>query len=113
MNNFFLGLEAVLGEAKGTLSQVAAYPLFWGFATGFITSTVVHAFLMVDHPRQVGDILFRDKAQSFEKMYPSKPDGSYAKSYTEFSRMVDRTKITFLSAFLLATVVLLAVSLTR
>jgi len=113
MDNLLLGLRAVLLGSKDTLSRVAAYPLFWGFAVGFFTSTLVHAFLILDHPRQATDVLFSDKSTSFEKLYPARADGTYAKSYTDFSRMADRAKIAFLSAFLCVTVILLIVLLTK
>ncbi len=113
MDNFLLGLRAVLLESKDVLSRVTAYPMFWGFATGFLTSTLVHAFLIVGSPRQVPDVLFRDKATSFEKLYPARADGSYTKSYADYSRMADRVKITFLSAFLGVMVVLFIVLLTK
>lgn len=113
MDNFFLGLRAVLLESKDTLSRVMAYPLFWGFAMGFFTSTLVHAFLILDNPRQISNVLLNDKATSFQQLYPARADGTFAKSYADFSRMADRTKIVFLSAFLLVSVVLLIVLLTK
>ncbi len=113
MDNFFLGLRAVLLEAKGTLALVTAYPLFWGFAVGFLTSTLVHAFLIVDHPKQVSDALFLDKSSSFSKQFPPRADGTFGKSYADYSRMVDRVKITFLSAFLCVVLVLFIVLLTK
>ena len=113
MDNFFLGLRAVLLEAKDTLSLVTAYPLFWGFATGFFTSTLVHAFLIVGSPKQMPDMLFMDKASGFEKLYPPRVDGTFGKSYADYSRMADRLKIAFLSAFLLIILVLFVVLLTK
>ncbi len=113
MDNFFLGLRAVLLEAKGTIAFVTAYPLFWGFAMGFLTSTLVHAFLIMDHPKQVADALLLDKSTGFSKLYPARPDGTFGKSYADYSRMVDRVKITFLSAGLCVTLVLFIVLLTK
>ncbi len=113
MDNFFLGLRSVLLEAKGTLSLVSAYPLFWGFAMGFLTSTLAHAFLIMDHPKHVTDALFLDKSSGFSKLYPARPDGTFGKSYVDYSRMVDRVKIAFLSASLFVTLVLFTVLLTK
>lgn len=113
MDNFLLGLRAVLGELKNTVAHLGNYPLLWGFAFGFLTSTIVHAFLMTEHPGQIRTVLFEDKAKGFEKLFPPKEGGSFGKSYTEYSRMVDRTKITLLSAFLVVTIILLIVALTR
>lgn len=113
MYNFIWGLQAVLREAKDTLMHVTDYPLFWGFAMGFLVSTIVHAFLMTDSPRQVPAVLFRDKSASFEKLYPPRDDGSYARSYASFSRMVDKTKLVSLLAVLLVTILILIAVITK
>lgn len=113
MDNFFLGLRAVLLGSKDMLSRVTAYPLFWGFAMGFFTSTLVHAFLIMDSPRQVSSVLFNDKATSFQRLYPPGKDGSFTKSYSDFSRMADRVKIAFLSALLCGMSILLIALLTK
>ena len=71
MYNFIWGLQAVLREAKDTLMSVMDYPLFWGFAMGFLVSTIVHAFLMTDSPRQVPAVLFQDKSKELRKTLPA------------------------------------------
>ncbi len=113
MENFLTGLRAVLLGMLDTLAQLADYPLFGGFVVGFLVSTVAHAFLMVDHPRQVPSVLFGDKASSFQRLYPPKPDGSFTKSYSDYSRMADRVKIAFLTAALLVMIVLFIAVITR
>lgn len=112
MNNFLEGIRAVFGGLMSLLVGVANYPLFWGFALGFFTSTLVHAFLMTDNPRQIPAVLFEDKSTSFEKLYPRKADGTYAKSYADFSQTAKRTKLLFSLAFAIATVLLLLVIIT-
>lgn len=113
MDNFLLGLRAVFSALIETLGRLVDYPLFGGFVVGFLTSTIAHAFLVVDNPRHVSTVLFTDKAKSFQKLYPPKADGSFTKSYSDYSRMADRLKITFLSAALFGVVVLLIVVITR
>lgn len=112
MSNFIEGIVALLLGLRGTLVRVADYPLFWGFATGFLTSTLVHAFLMTDSPRQVPTVLFNDKSVSFEKLYARRKDGTYGKSYTEFSRAASQTKLFFAIAGLLIVLLVLIVMLT-
>lgn len=112
MNNFIEGMVAIILGLKGTLIRVTDYPLFWGFATGFLTSTLVHAFMMTDSPRQVPTVLFNDKSTSFEKLYPRRDDGTYTKSYAEFSRTAMRTKVIFSLAGFIVLALILIVSLT-
>lgn len=113
MQNFFLGLKAILLEAFDTLSQVSDYPMFWGFAMGFLTSTIVHAFLITDSPRHVSTVLFEDKSKGFQKLYPRKANGSFIRSYSEYSRIADRTKSVFLIAIFITTLLILVVVLTK
>jgi len=113
MNNFFLGLRAVLGEGRDTIGRVSDYPMFWGFAAGFLTSTITHAFLITDNPRQMPTVLFDDKSKGFEKLYPKREDGSYGKSYSDYSRMADRAKTTVLIAIFITTILILVVILTK
>ncbi len=98
MDNFLGGLHAVILGLVDTLSRVTGYPLFWGFTLGFLTSTVVHALLFVDHPKHVPQILFQEPSKSFEQLASRKADGTYTKSYAEFSKGVRRTKLLFLLA---------------
>lgn len=110
MENFIKGLQAIFGEAGNTLSAVTDYPLFWGFAVGFFTSTIVHAFLMTDHPQQVSTVLFQEKAKGFETLYPAKPNGTFTKSYSDYSKMADRVKTLFLIAtFILTLLIFIAI----
>ena len=97
---------------KATLSQVTSYPLFWGFAVGFFTSTVVHALLLTDRPRDVPIVLFQEKAKSFEKLYSPQEGKTYTKSYAEYSRMVHRIKLLFLLAILILLVLIFVVLIT-
>lgn len=106
MDNFLGGFHAVILGLKDTLSQVTNYPLFWGFSLGFLTSTIVHAFLMSEHPRDVPKMLFQEQSKSFETLYAPSETGTYTKSYAEYSKMVRRTKILF---FIAASLVLLLV----
>ncbi|MEI6510817.1 MAG: hypothetical protein WCO25_02125 [Candidatus Uhrbacteria bacterium] len=113
MQNFFLGMRAVLGASWDTLRRIGDYPLFWGFAVGFLVSTIAHAFLMTDKPRQISTVLFEDKSKAFEKLYPRREDGSFSRSYSDYSKMADRTKTSVLLAIFITTILILIVVLTK
>lgn len=113
MDNFLLGMQAVLTEARAMLARLSGYPMLWGFAAGFFTSTLFHAFLMTGKPSQLSTVLFKSKGESFQKLYPPDADGKFTRSYAEYSHMVERTKITMLTGFLCVTVILLLVSISR
>lgn len=108
MDNFLGGFHAVMLGLVDTMAQVADYPLFWGFAVGFLTSTIVHAFLLTDHPRDIPTVLFQEKAKGFEQLYAPEKGSTYTKSYAEYSKTAHRTKLLFLIA---ASIVLLVVGI--
>lgn len=102
MDNFLHWLVAVYGGALMTIKQIVQYQLFWGFASGFFISTIVHGFLMSDNPRHIPSMLFDDKAVSFQKINARGEDQPYKASFFLFSKNVDKIKLTFgLGAFLL------------
>jgi hypothetical protein len=109
MDNFLGGFHAVILGLKDSLSQVTNYPLFWGFTLGFLTSTIVHAFLMSDHPKNLPTMLFTEQSKSFEALYAKSEDGTYAKSYSEYSKMVRHIKILSLIAVSLILVLIIIV----
>ncbi len=113
MDNFLGGIHAVMLGLRDTLSQVTNYPLFWGFAMGFLTSTIAHALLLSDHPRDIPRVLFQEKAASFEKLYAPKEGETYAKSYSEYSKTVHRTKLLFLTAASIVLVLIVVVLIAR
>ena len=113
MDNFLGGFHAVILGLKDTLFQVADYPLFWGFSLGFLTSTIVHAFVVSEHPRDVPVMLFQEQSKSFEKLYATSSKGTYTKSYAEYSTMVRRIKILFFIASSFMVILLIAALVLR
>ena len=111
MDNFLGGFHAVMLGLGDTLSQVTNYPLFWGFATGFLTSTIAHLFLLSDHPRDVPTVLFQEKAKSFAKLYAPKKGGAYTKSYTEYSKTAHQIKLSALISVMIISSILLSILL--
>lgn len=111
MDNFLGGFHAVILGLRDMLMQVTNYPLFWGFSLGFLTSTIAHALLLTDSPRDVPTVLFQQQSASFEKLYSPAVGNTYTKSYTEYSKTVHRTKLLFLIAgsIILALIVLIMV----
>lgn len=95
MNNFVFGIQALARGLSQTITIIASYQLFWGFAFGFFVSTVVHIFLITDSPRHLPAMLLMDKGKSFEKIHKATSSGTYQVSYSQFSKMVDKVKIVF------------------
>ena len=97
MSNFNLGVQAALYTVHDFLTSIAQYPLFWGFAVGFLISTLVHAFLMSDHPSHVPLMLTRAPAKSFAKIYnqSNTKRSVYADNYSVFERVAGASRLLF------------------
>jgi len=109
MNNFIFGVDAVLFSMSTIIKSLIRYPLFWGFAVGFLVSTLVHGFLISGNPKHVPVILFNENSASFQKLHKQKKNGLYTNSYSDFLKIAERVKLVFSLAFLLfASIVLLA-----
>jgi hypothetical protein len=109
MDNFVLGLQAIYSGAILTIRQITQYQLFWGFASGFFVSTIVHGFLITENPKHIPTMLFEDKAVSFQKINARTEDQPYNASFFLFSKNVDKIKLTFgIGAILLFTLFIIA-----
>jgi len=108
MENFRLGIEAAAYNLSSLLHTIIQYQLFWGFAIGFLVSTLVHAFLMSDHPSHVPYILTHGTDESFEKIYGQEGDKD-THHYAIFTKMAGSIKWIFSFAILLfMTIILVA-----
>lgn len=107
MDNFFYGLQASVSGVVELLRVVAAYQLFWGFAIGFLVSTLLHAFLVSGNVREVPAMVFGDSAKSFEKLYPRDPNQPFHHSFYTYSENVKKIRgMLYFSALFLLTVFL-------
>jgi len=48
MNNFLLGLRAILRNFSLLIRNIWVLNIFRGFGIGFLVSTIMHSFLIVD-----------------------------------------------------------------
>lgn len=107
MDNFFFGLQAVTSGAIDVVRRVATYKLFWGFSLGFLVSTILHGFLLTDHPMYLPDMILKDHATSFQKIFPPDKQHTYRQSFQLYVKNVDKIKFVFaLSGFLFALLIL-------
>ena len=108
MDNFFFGLQAVIAETIDLLRRLTAYELFWGFALGFLTATILHAFLFSLHPKYIPSILWQDQAISFQKMHKPNARHVYKDSFEAHIVTVNKIKFVFaLSGIIIAFLFLL------
>jgi len=112
MDNFFFGLQAVSSGGIDLLHRITAYKMFWGFALGFLVSTLLHGFLLTDNPKDLPDMLLKDKATSFQKIYPQDEKNVYHQSFQSYIQKVDKIKFVFATAALLFILIALLVLLT-
>lgn len=109
IQNFTYGIHAISRGMSDTLQLVTNYPMFWGFAMGFLVATLMHGFLISGDPRDVPTMLLKDKSISFEILNKRGSEGAYTQSFSEFGATVDKIKFVFSVAVLIfVTVVVIA-----
>lgn len=109
MDNFLLGIQSVTTGMAQSIRGVGQYSLFWGFAFGFLVSTLMHGFLITENPRNVPTMLLRSSADGFEKLHKKGDSGSYEVSYQTFVKTSNNVKFIFGVSFLIfAAIVLVA-----
>ena len=107
MENFILGIQSVTTGMGQSIKGVGQYSIFWGFAFGFLVSTLMHGFLMTENPRDVPTMLLRSSANSFEKIHKKGENGSYEMSYNTFVKTANNVKFIFGLSFLLFVLIIL------
>ncbi|OGY85754.1 MAG: hypothetical protein A2233_02845 [Candidatus Kerfeldbacteria bacterium RIFOXYA2_FULL_38_24] len=101
MNNFILGIVAIVHGISNNVNQLVKFQLFWGFALGFFISTLVHAFLITDNPKHLPAMIFYDQSKSFEKISSRSKNGTYEVSFKRFVVTVNKVKFVFALSFAL------------
>lgn len=104
MNNFLFGLKNVWNNLTITGSTLAANKIVWGFALGFFASTVIHLFVMSEHPSRIAPILTKSPEESYKKVNPPDPEHTLYKTFEHFLKEYRQVRI----AALLAVIVLVA-----
>lgn len=100
MENFAFGIKALAYSIALTISALLHHPMLWGFAIGFSASTLIHAFIVSDNPRAIPQMLTKPAPDTFKRISPRLPDGTYCIPYSQFQREYNRVRVAFYSAFL-------------
>lgn len=106
MENFIFGIQGVFLGFQGTLDVVTQYGGLVPFILGFVSSTLIHGFVIADDPRMVPMMVMNDAAVSFEKMN-TLDGGHYQQSYSEHTNQVQKIKSLFRIAIGLLVLLLL------
>ena len=110
MDNFILGVDAILYNLTILLKSTVEYALFWGFAIGFLVATLVHGFLISGGAKNVPKILFKDESLAFQEIYPQQKNGEYEAAFSSFLLKLREIRSIFsLSLLFFMLIVLLAV----
>ena len=113
MDNFFFGLQAVLSGMIDLLRSVADYPLFWGFALGFLISTLIHGFLLSEHPSDLTPMLFHDNVKGYATVSDENRKHMYPHSFEQYEQRANKLKSVFALAGIIIAFLLLLVLLSR
>lgn len=95
MENFIFGIQSITTGMAQSIISVSQYSLFWGFGFGFFVSTLMHAFLITDNPRQVPSMLLRSPAKGFEQLHEKGQSGTYEVSYSSYMKKATHVKFVF------------------
>jgi hypothetical protein len=92
MDNFLYGLEAILTNSWRSMIQLTQYQLFWGFAIGFFMSTLVHAFLATENPKQAAAMVLQKKENSFQSIHNKNMTEEHLEHFDAHSQQVDQIR---------------------
>ena len=106
MENFFLGIKALLLTGFGHIWIVLNDSLTLGFIIGFFCASVVHLIILLDRPSHFHYLMLRKKAVAFEKIYTEKWDHITTK-HPEFLKLVLISRLLWVVLFLLILLVCL------
>ncbi len=109
VENLIFGTGAIARGLSFTIKNIMQYQLFWGFALGFLISTLVHGFLVSDNPKQIPTMLFHNNTNGFLQINQSQrnPDGTYTVSFSKFIKMADKVRFLFGFAFFIFFIIIL------
>ncbi|MFH1537076.1 MAG: hypothetical protein ABID45_03750 [Patescibacteria group bacterium] len=109
MENLIFGIQAISKGMSFTIKSILQYQLFWGFAIGFLVSTLVHGFLISDNYKHIPIILFRNRAHSFQKIHKKQGEKGHAftASFDTFIKTVNKVRFVFALSFLLFMIIVL------
>lgn len=111
MDNFIFGIQNLAMNLNNTLFSLMRHQLVWGFAFGFAASTLIHFFVILDHPKYFPSFVRKPASECFVGIAPRKKDGTFEISYVAFQREYNRIRVVFystlMSFFLALTIVLL------
>lgn len=98
MLNFYYGLIAVLRGGSVSFQGVLEYEFIWGLLLGFFLATVVQAFVNTKYPQKLIPLIFsNDIAMSYSNVVTPDQQGVYKNmSFSHFTKMIYRLKLTFL-----------------
>lgn len=99
LENFAFGLQAIAHSLTINVGALLHHPMLWGFAIGFSASTFIHAFIVSDNPRAIPQMLTKPALDTFKRVSPRLPDGTYCIPYSQFQREYNRVRIVFYSTF--------------
>lgn len=100
MENIIFALQNVAINIQNTISVLLSRELVWGFAIGFLASTMIHLLIVSENPRLIPHILTKSKHKSFKHLSEKDKKGAYKWAYTTFQQEYDRVKMTFYAALL-------------
>lgn len=105
MNNAAFTFHAIQQDIQLTTSEFLRHEIVWGFLLGITAATIIYAFLVSEHPRNIPTMLTCDLSDSFTRVAERDMNGRFMHSYTSFTREYRFLRITFYAVVLLILVV--------
>lgn len=95
MENFFYGIEGIAQTIRITTVALINHPLIWGFGIGFLSSTLIHLFIVTDVPHQIPFMVTKGAPESFQRIAQRNEGGAFLQSYTTFQKEHTRVRFAF------------------
>lgn len=102
MNNVAFAFSAIRQDVQLTMSDFIRHEIVWGFLLGITSATIIYAFLVSEHPRNIPTMLTCDLTDSFNRIAERDADGRFMHSYTSFKREYNFIRTIFYAFILLA-----------
>ena len=110
MSNLIFGLENMWMSLVNTGRDLIESQITWGFAFGFMASTVIHLLVISDHPKRIPHIVSKSLKDSYQHLNPEDSLAPGYKTLDHFKREYHRVRIVVAStSLILAVIIILAV----
>lgn len=100
LNNFFLGLTAIIHDIRLFFDENLHNSAVLGFTAGLFTTVLVVGFIITKNPHHIPIILRYSSFESFQKIAARDSSGTFKDSFSNFVKIYTQVRMLFLMTFI-------------